>query len=295
LDLSADGLGNVYISGASDNAFVRKYDTAGNLEWSRDLGTGIAGGVSADGLGNVFVSGSVLHKFDAAGNLLWSKERGGGVSADGLGNVYLSWGVSSGPNSGYSILDKYDAEGALEWTSILDPRDQRFLHLAADGLGNIYRLGEILVSPGSGPPDPYEDPADYDVLVAKYLDCGGCEPSPIPPIVVDVNMAGEIHPGSLITHQFTTSFGDTPITWSNPISLQPTVDPPALTESGLFSWQTTKLDGGGLYHFDVTATNAGGSDTGRLTLRLAIIPEASALLLLSLGFSIPLLVTRVRD
>jgi hypothetical protein len=57
------------------------------------------------------------------------------------------------------------------------------------------------------------------------------------------------------------------------------VNPPTLTEGGLFSWQTTKLDGGGLYQFDVTATNAGGSDTGRLTLRLAIIPEPSALVL----------------
>jgi hypothetical protein len=285
--ISVDGLGNVYLSGTSDNVFVRKYDTAGNLEWSRERGAG--GGVSADGLGNVFVSSPVLHKFDAAGNLLWSKERGGDVSADGLGNVYLSWRVTSGPNSGYSILDKYDAQGDLEWSNVLDPRDHRFEDLAADGLGNIYRRREIQVRPGAL--NPRDDPGDSDVLVAKYIDCGGCEPSPFPPIVVDATLAGEIQPGSSVSHQFSISFGDLPVTWSNPVPLRSTVNPPTLSETGLFSWQTTRLDGGGLYYFDVTATNAGGSDTGRLTLRLAIIPEPSALLLLSLGIcSSPILV-----
>jgi hypothetical protein len=298
--ISADGLGNVYMSGTSDprgsaNPYVRKYDSAGNLEWSRELGAGIAGGVSADGLGNVFVSSPVLHKFDAAGNLLWSKERGGGVSADGLGNVYLSWGVSSGPNSGYSLLDKYDAEGALEWSNVLDPRDHRFEDLATDGLGNIYRRSGIQVRPGAL--NPFEDPGDSEVLVAKYIDCGGCEPPPVPPIVVDLTMSGEVWPGTLVSHQFTTSFGDLPVTWSNLVSYSPTDIPPVLSESGLFSWQTSELDVGGLYHFDVTATNAGGSDTGRLTLRLAFIPEVpepSAVLLVSLGIGALMMVLRAR-
>jgi hypothetical protein len=207
--------------------------------------------------------------------------------------VYLSGSLSSGPYSQSSFLRKYDAEGALKWTKVLD---QRLEDVSTDGLGNIYLRGGIQVRPGAL--NPFEDPGDSDVLVAKYIDCGGCEPPPVPPIVVDLTISGEVWPGTLVSHQFTTSFGDLPVTWSNLVSYSPTDIPPVLSESGLFSWQTSELDVGGLYHFDVTATNAGGSDTGRLTLRLAFIPEVpepSAVLLVWLGICIPLLVTRVRD
>jgi hypothetical protein len=291
--VSADGLGNVYISGASDNAYVRKYDTAGNLEWTRELGAGIAG-VSADVLGNVFVSGPVLHKFDAAGNVVWTKEPGDntfGVSADGLGNVYLSRSVSSGAGIDVS-LSKYDGAGILQWTTLLETHQPDFRSdVSADGLGNVYVSGDVLVRPFGCCPI---DPGDIDLFLAKYNDCPDCEPPPIPPVVVDVSLGGLILPGSLVTHQFTTSFGDVPVTWSSLTAVRPTTNPPTLTESGLFSWKTTKLDAGGLYQFDVTATNTGGSDTGRLTLRLAIIPEPSAVLLVWLGIGALMMVLRAR-
>jgi hypothetical protein len=292
--ISSDGLGNAYVVGQSGNAsHLNKYDTAGNLEWTQQLGS--AGPVSADSLGNVFLS-SPLRKFDAAGNLVWAKDDGGGsVSADGLGNVFLSGHVDTGGPTRYVYVSKYDGAGTLQWTTPLEI-DQRGngSGISADGLGNVYIGGSIFVSPAE-PPGPVPHGPDFDPFVAKFNDCPDCEPPPIPPVVLDATLGGEIHPGSLVTHQFTTSFGDTPVTWSNPISIRATINPPTLSETGLFSWQTSKLDVGGLYQFDVTATNEGGSDTGRLTLRLAIIPEPSALLLVSLGICIPLLVTRVRD
>ena len=69
--VSADGLGNVFISGwtygalngtnaGRSDAFVSKYDAGGNLAWTRQLGTtgyDYSNGVLADGLGNVFISG----------------------------------------------------------------------------------------------------------------------------------------------------------------------------------------------------------------------------------------------
>ena len=72
--VSADGLGNVYISGytggslggpnaGGNDAFVSKYDAAGNFQWTRQLGTSasdLSYGVSADGLGNVYFSGYTL-------------------------------------------------------------------------------------------------------------------------------------------------------------------------------------------------------------------------------------------
>jgi len=128
-----DNVGNVYISGETredldgggpgayaggfGDAFLTKYDTAGNLLWIEQLGTsGVEGssGVTVDSLGNVFISGSTggdldgggpgthsgmldafLSKYDAAGNRLWIEQIGTsgsdssyGVTTDGIGNVY---------------------------------------------------------------------------------------------------------------------------------------------------------------------------------------------------------------
>ena len=137
--MSADGLGNVYISGGTQgslggtsagkyDAFLSKFDANGTLLWTEQLGTSSddnSGGVSADGLGNVYISGSTqgslggtnaggldafVSKFDANGTLLWteqlgtsSTEYGNDVSADGLGNVYISGdtqGSLGGTNAG---------------------------------------------------------------------------------------------------------------------------------------------------------------------------------------------------
>jgi hypothetical protein len=303
--ISADGLGNVYISGAMGNdAYVSKLDTTGNFEWTRQLGNGLARGVSADSLGNVYVTGQVrpgggtdafLNKFDADGELQWTQQIsaglidiGFGVSEDGRGDVYVTGLISTGLGTREAFLSKYDTEGALQWTK-LGPNSPS--SVSADGDGNIYVSGSIPVTTGNFP----DDPGDSDPFLAKYNDCPDCPPTPIPPIVVDVVLAGEIHPGSSVSHQFATSFGDLPVTWSNVVPSRPTENPPMLSETGLFSWQTSRLDGAGLYHFDVTATNAGGSDTGRLTLRLAIIPEPSALVLVWLGICSSRIVMRSRS
>ncbi len=69
--VSADGLGNVYVSGCTNgslggdsaglsDAFISKYDASGSLLWTRQLGTStsdVSRGVSADGLGNIYISG----------------------------------------------------------------------------------------------------------------------------------------------------------------------------------------------------------------------------------------------
>ncbi len=66
--MSTDGLGNVYISGWTTgsldganagefDAFVAKYDAAGNLQWTQQLGTSSddeSFGVSTDGLGHIY-------------------------------------------------------------------------------------------------------------------------------------------------------------------------------------------------------------------------------------------------
>lgn len=99
--ISADSLGSISISGETDgslngsnagstDAFLSKYDAAGNLVWTRQFGTSNADtsyGVSADGLGNAYVTGFIdggsvappnpaafdafVGKYDASGNLVW--------------------------------------------------------------------------------------------------------------------------------------------------------------------------------------------------------------------------------
>jgi hypothetical protein len=321
--VSADGLGNVYVAGATNgnlagpntggsDAFLSKFDAAGNHLWSKQFGASSNQNfsyVSADRLGNVFVSGSsdvslgqpaqfYIRKFDAAGDLQWTTPFGDitdfltGVSADGLGNAYLTGDLLNDAGDLDVFVTKYDVQGAPVWTRQLGSND--YEHgggVSADGLGNVYVAGRTrgdLQTPNAG---------DEDAFLAKFYDCGGCEPPLISPVVADAELSGEILPGSLVTHQFTTSFGDLPVSWINLESTRSTVNPPTLTESGLFSWQTSELDIGGLYQFDVTATNVAGRDTGRLTLRLAftpIIPEPTAVLLVWLGVGALTMVPRAR-
>ncbi|WP_168205166.1 SBBP repeat-containing protein [Bythopirellula goksoeyrii] len=180
---SADGLGNVYVSGLTDgdlatsnagsaDAFVSKFDSSGSLLWSRQFGTSasdVSYGVYADGLGYVYATGitggdlngtnsgkfdAFLRKYDAAGNLLWTRQYGSsesdyayGVSADALGNVYVSGdtfgdlgGINAGDTDAYVIM--YDAAGNLQWTRQLGTTEADLGHgVSADGAGNVFLAG----------------------------------------------------------------------------------------------------------------------------------------------------------
>ena len=137
--VSADGMGNAYISGAAIglpgspnpgniDPFVSKFDSEGHLLWTSGVGTSDEDWsycVSADGLGNVYISGYTLgslggsnagsgdafvSKYDPDGSLLWTCQFGGvefetafGISVDKLGSVYISgitYGSLGGPNTG---------------------------------------------------------------------------------------------------------------------------------------------------------------------------------------------------
>jgi hypothetical protein len=153
--VSADGLGNIYISGttqtkltvqyAPEDGFTTKFDAAGNLLWTRKLGgtaSDIQTGISADKLGNVFVSGST--------------------------ETALS-GVHQGYKDAY--VSKYNSAGTLQWTRLLGTPGgtniaEEFYDAAADGLGNVFLAGFTigsLAAPNQG---------DADVLVAKYNSAG---------------------------------------------------------------------------------------------------------------------------
>src|SRR5262249_27173838 len=118
--IAADGAGSVYVTGSTagdmsgssagqNDAFLRKYDANGAVQWTRQVGTAandIAKAVSADAQGDVFIAGSssgglggansvglddaFVSKFNAAGTLQWSKQIGT------TGNDYLTASATDG-------------------------------------------------------------------------------------------------------------------------------------------------------------------------------------------------------
>ncbi|MBA4104445.1 MAG: hypothetical protein C0485_01715 [Pirellula sp.] len=174
-DVSADGLGSVYVSGSATassrqtEALLLKYDDAGNLKWAkkyRERNHHFSEGVAADGLGNVYVAGHTygisagdlpaahVGKFDANGTQIWSRllESGAGdyatgVAVDGTGSLYIS-GYTQGNLNGFNkggddaFLSKYAVDGSLLWTQQFGTSGyDQALGVAVDGLGSVYIAG----------------------------------------------------------------------------------------------------------------------------------------------------------
>lgn len=141
-------------SAGTSDAFVRKYDSNGNVLWTRQFGTFTiddALSVAVDNSGNALVAGGTrgdlegtnvgfvdayVRKYDAGGNVLWTRQFGSGaslplgvtgidfisaVATDNAGNVLVA-GQTEG-QVGSSILGqsdafvrKYDTAGNELWT-----------------------------------------------------------------------------------------------------------------------------------------------------------------------------------
>jgi hypothetical protein len=133
-----------------DQFYIVKYDTSGNILWTRTMGgtsgsSAVASGISTDAGGNVYVCGWAwvsldgytsagsndifVCKYDSGGNRLWTRLAGTttgdyarGVSVDGAGNVYVC-GYTSGSLDGNTstggndiFIIKYDSSGNKLWT-----------------------------------------------------------------------------------------------------------------------------------------------------------------------------------
>ncbi|HVS17470.1 MAG TPA: hypothetical protein VMT18_02635, partial [Planctomycetota bacterium] len=145
-----DGSGGVYVSGetegslggpsaGNDDAWLARYDSAGNQLWIRQLGTSAADisyAAAPDGSSGVYVGGRTegglgganaggedawLARYDSAGNQTWSDQLGTissddlqAVAPDGSGGVHVcgsTTGSLGGPNAGSwdAWLARYDA------------------------------------------------------------------------------------------------------------------------------------------------------------------------------------------
>ncbi|MBJ6761954.1 SBBP repeat-containing protein [Myxococcaceae bacterium JPH2] len=160
--VAVDGSNNSFVVGSVNagldgnvrtgryDAFVTKYDTSGNKQWTRQVGATsqdtIGRRAAADASGNVYVSGWTtggldgntriggqdffVVKYNAAGVKQWTRQNsapGGsaslyGSAVDAAGDVYLT-GYVNGPIDGNptgnrvtTFLAKYNAAGVKQWT-----------------------------------------------------------------------------------------------------------------------------------------------------------------------------------
>jgi hypothetical protein len=195
-DIAVDSAGSSYLTGVTHgdlagasagmaDVFLRKYDSAGNDQWTRQFGSvdnDVSQGVALDSQANLFVSGHTsgdldgvnaggsdvfLAKYDIDGNRLWIRQFGSSVndsgfervSTDGQGNVYLTGGTQGdlfttnlGGTDAY--LTKYDAGGGFVWSRQFGtPAQDHGRDVVADDFGNVYVAGNTegdLAGPGSG-------------------------------------------------------------------------------------------------------------------------------------------------
>ena len=171
--LAIDSASNLYLAGETyrfpggAEAFLVKYDSAGNLQWDRHLGTTdneFGFDVATDTFGNAYVTGSTtgvlapggdgnydafLAKYDTNGNLLWTKQfddsvgnYGFTVSVAPSGHVYMA-----GQTGHDARFTKLDSDGNLIWTQSpnfsVDPAQHTaFWEMTTDSDGNVYVCGD---------------------------------------------------------------------------------------------------------------------------------------------------------
>ena len=165
--VATDNSGNAYITGSSqgsldgnshagaDDFFLAKYDSSGNKQWVRLIGTSstdFGRGLATDGSGNIYATGftrgdfdnhthgggsscwygncsnMILIKYNSDGDKQWSKQistdgehEGKDVSVDSAGNVYVV-GYTTGSFTNFSnageadyFIIKYDSSGTEQW------------------------------------------------------------------------------------------------------------------------------------------------------------------------------------
>jgi len=203
-----DASGGVYLGGGTDgglggsnagsaDAWLARYDSAGNQLWIRQLGTsGVdwASAAAPDSSGGVYVSGYTagslggpnlgnddawLARYDSTGNQLWIRQLGtstidsaDSVAPDASGGVYVSGytaGSLAGPSAGSwdAWLARYDAAGNQLWTRQLgSSASDQSTAAAPDGAGGVYVSGLTLGSLG-GPIAGL-----YDAWLASYDSAG---------------------------------------------------------------------------------------------------------------------------
>lgn len=195
VDLAIDVLGNVYVTGFSDNDpgaainddfIVIKYDPSGIQQWIKSYnGIGnlddVPVGLGIDNNANVYVSGKsfngvdddyVTIKYNSTGTQMFLQTYDGGLNdrpaamqTDALGNTYVTGRSKNIKDDFYTIV--YNSSGGTLWTATYDGTvagNDRPQALTYDGNGNVYVTGQSDVDPTAI--------TNYDYVTIKYSSTG---------------------------------------------------------------------------------------------------------------------------
>ncbi len=157
--------------GGGQDAWLARYDLAGNQLWIRQHGSAVdefAWALAVDGAGGVFVAlGFALGHYDAAGNQLWVVPAPGdmrALTADGSGGTLgagLVWGGSSAADA---WLARFDNAGGQSWyQSVSTLSDDVAQAIVSDGSQIAFVAGYTRGSLGG----PYQG-GGSDAWVARY-------------------------------------------------------------------------------------------------------------------------------
>jgi hypothetical protein len=262
---ASDGSGGVFVSGYSGgslggpsagvgDAWIARYDGAGNQLWIRQFGTRAhdeSTTLSPDGAGGVLAGGTTqgdlaglvgsrdawVARYDAAGTQLWLRQFGTFTldelyhsAPDGSGGCFVggqTLGSLGGPVKGVedAWLGRFASDGALLWLKQLGTStDDHSFGSAYDGAGGVFLLGHtggVLGASSFGGPD--------DVFLARF---------------------GECLPGTSYCTALTTSGGCLPFVGS--------VGVPSLSAPGSFQVMANALQPGtfGLVFFGTTGASS---------------------------------------
>lgn len=183
--VAVDAAGNIVVTGVVDGAFpgftagggddlyVRKYDSAGNVVWTRQYSSTFVAdeagnAIAFDPAGNVYVAGATqnnlggpplggidafIMKLDSAGTRLWTRNAGGpyddvfyGLAIDQSGNAYTAGVIDRSGNFADALLEKHLGTNATDWSRQFDNvpisgTAVAAFSVAVDALGNALVVG----------------------------------------------------------------------------------------------------------------------------------------------------------